>query len=124
MPSTSPARKQSSNPSSPPIVIGIRYQDGGRRMVTTTPGPIATPTIQITRPAIDVVFVPGARHVCRGHRSTLNTNFSREKLKKSAGEAYRQASSSPARHLSRRSDCAHTGDDVLIVPQTTIAKEF
>ena len=39
--------------------------------------------------------------------------------KKAAGEAYRQASSSPARHLSRRSVCAHTGDDFLIVPQTT-----
>src|SRR5688572_27756670 len=37
---------------------------------------------------------------------------------KAAGEAYRQASSSPARHLSRRSVCALTGDDVLIVPQT------
>jgi len=38
-------------------------------------------------------------------------------LKKAAGEAYRQASSSPARHLSRRSVCALTGDDFLIVPQ-------
>ena len=37
--------------------------------------------------------------------------------KKAAGEAYRQASSSPARHLSRRSVCAHTGDDFLIVLQ-------
>ena len=35
-----------------------------------------------------------------------------------AGEAYRQASSSPARHLPRRSVCALTGDDFLIVPQT------
>src|SRR6185369_11512301 len=35
-----------------------------------------------------------------------------------AGEAYRQASSSPARHLSRRSVCALTGDDVLIISQT------
>jgi hypothetical protein len=35
-------------------------------------------------------------------------------LEKAAGEAYRQASSSPARHLSRRSVCARTGDDFLL----------
>ena len=44
-------------------------------------------------------------------------------LEAAAGEAYRQASSSPARHLSRRSVCAHTGDDVLIITQTAVDYE-
>ena len=43
--------------------------------------------------------------------------------KKAAGEAYREASSSPARHL-LGARFAHGGDDFLIVPQTRLAKEI
>ena len=56
--------------------------------------------------------------VTRSVRTDKPARLARHQKEKAAGEAYRQASSSPARHLPRRSVCALTGDDFLIVPQT------